>query len=31
MKVEELEKLAGTIGLLIKIQARETLANSLSG
>ena len=25
MKVEELEKLAGTIGLLIKIQARETL------
>ena len=25
MKVEELEKLAGTIGLLIKIQVRETL------
>jgi len=25
MKVEELEKLAGTIGLLIKILVRETL------
>ena len=25
MKVEELEKLAATIGLLIKIQVRETL------
>ena len=25
MKVEELEKLAGKIGLLIKIQVRETL------
>jgi len=25
MKVEGLEKLAGTIGLLIKIQVRETL------
>ena len=25
MKVEELEKLAGNIGLLIKIQVRETL------
>ena len=25
MKVEELEKLAGSIGLLIKIQVRETL------
>ena len=25
MKVEELETLAGTIGLLIKIQVRETL------
>ena len=25
MKVEELEKLAGTIGLIIKIQVRETL------
>jgi len=25
MKVEELEKLAGDIGLLIKIQVRETL------
>ena len=25
MKVEELEKLASTIGLLIKIQVRETL------
>ena len=25
MKVEELEKLAGIIGLLIKIQVRETL------
>jgi len=25
MKVEEFEKLAGTIGLLIKIQVRETL------
>ncbi len=25
MKVEELEKLAGTIGLLIKIQIRETI------
>jgi len=25
MKVEEVEKLAGTIGLLIKIQVRETL------
>ena len=24
MKVEELDKLAGTIGLLIKIQVRET-------
>ena len=25
MKVEELEKLAGAIGLLIKIQVRETI------
>ena len=25
MKVEELEKLAGSIGLLVKIQVRETL------
>ena len=25
MKVEELEKLAGSIGLLIKIQVRETI------
>jgi len=25
MKVEELEKLAGYIGLLIKIQVRETI------
>ena len=28
MKVEELEKLAGTVGLLIKIQVRETLGLS---